>query len=116
MTSKTRWSICLVTIILILGGGASTQAQDTVSITTPTGDPTWTTGNNNYSVAAVVYGSTPVSTMRVTIYNTDDPEYVYFINTSTYGFFWFINFPCPTAIKGEYTLAQSWSRLLEVTA
>ena len=101
-TSKTRWSTCFVAMIVIGCVGARAEAQDTVSITTPEGNPTWIAGNGA-TVAAMVYGSTPVSTMRVTIYATDDPTTILYSNTSTYVFFWYLNFTCPSGgVPGNY--------------
>ncbi len=94
-TARARWSICLMTMILIVCTGSRAQAQDTVSITTPTNNPTWISGNG-VSVAATVYGSAPVSTMRVTIYPVGTPTQVLYSNTSAYSFTWFINFTCPS--------------------
>ncbi len=101
MSARARWSTCVLTMILIVSASSRAQAQDTVTTTTPTDNPTWIAGNGA-SVAATVTGPAMVSTMRVTIYNQMTRSDVYYSNTSNYTNPWFINFTCPSAIKGQY--------------
>jgi hypothetical protein len=72
--------LALMTLIVIASSASTARAQypDSVSITTPSGNPTWVAGNGE-SVAAVVYGDTPVPTMRDTIYSTGDSSNQYYI-------------------------------------
>ena len=113
MTAVPRHMLGLTVLIVVFSSTSTAYAQDSVSITSPSGNPTWVAGNGE-TVAAFITGNTQVSTVRVTIYDTANPGDQYYSNTSNYNQFWFLNFTCPNPDPGSgYTL---WPSTVKVEA
>ncbi len=94
-TPSARLSVCFMAMILVGSVGSRAEAQDTVAISNPVGNPVWIAGSSQ-TVSASVYGSTPVKTMRVTIYATANPGNLLGSYDSAYNpNFWYLNFTCP---------------------
>lgn len=98
MRVSPRRMFHVAAMVVVFSQSWAAYAQDSVSITSPAGNPgpTWTVGNP-YGVDASITGNAPVSKVRVTIYPTGNPNNPLLVNTSSYFPFWFVNFDCPNS-------------------